>query len=103
MYKVYGFQRLQHDEPMLPKTGRKKHKSAHTQKSEPSLGKKAASARHNKYKEHGVDQWREAGWMSEHTLKGGKKRTRRKSQGGSLRNEVSERMKARANSNSGKL
>lgn len=89
---------------MLPKTGRKKkHKSTHTQKSESSLEKKAASARHNKYKAHGVDQWREAGWVSEHTLKGGKKRTRRRSQGGSLRNEVSERMKARANSNSGKL
>lgn len=85
---------------MLPKTGIKQNKT--TQKNESSLEKKAASARNGKNKEHGVHQRREAGWLSEHTLKGGKKRAPWMSPGGSLHEKVSERMKARANSNSGK-
>jgi len=89
-YKVYGFQRPHHAEPMLPKRGEK------AQRKESRLEKKAASASHNRNKDHGMDQWREAGWSSEHTLKGGKKRTQGINQGCSLHNKVGERMKARA-------
>lgn len=55
-------------EPMLPKRGKRKT----TQRKESRLEKKAGSASHNKDRDHGLDQWREAGWLSEHTLKGGK-------------------------------
>lgn len=50
----------------------------------------------NRIEDYGMDQQRAAGWLCEHTLKGGKKRTQRVSQGGSLHNKVGERMKARA-------
>lgn len=84
-YKVYGFQRLHHDEPMLPKRGEKPQRIV-------KPWNKAASARHNRNEDHGMDQQRAAGWLCEHTLK---KRTQGISQGGSLHNKVGE-MKARA-------